>query len=42
MDLIAYSDGKRNLIQISKIIKKPLKDIIKELKILIKNKIISI
>ena len=42
MDLIAYSDGKRNLIQISKIIKKPIKDIIKELKILIKNKIISI
>ena len=38
MDLIAYSDGKKNLVQISKIIKKPIKKILVELKILVKKK----
>jgi len=42
MDLIAYSDGKRNLIQISKIIKRPINKIINELKILIKNKVLTL
>ena len=42
MDLIAYSDGKKNLIEISRIIKQPLNKIFSELKLLKKNKIISI
>ena len=42
MDLIAYSDGKRNLIEISKIIKRPINKIINELKILIRNKILTL
>ena len=42
MDLIAYSDGKRNLIEISKIIKKPINKIINELKILIRNQILTL
>lgn len=42
MDLIAYSDGKRNLIQISKIIKRPINKIINELKILIRNQILTL
>lgn len=40
MDLIAYSDGKKNLVQISKIIKKPIKKILVELKILVKKKVL--
>ena len=42
MDLIAYSDGKKNLIEISRIIKQTLNKIFSELKLLKKNKIISI
>jgi hypothetical protein len=42
MDLITYSDGKKNLLQISKIINQPIKKINKEIKILLKNKIIEI
>ena len=42
MDLIAYSDGKKNLYEISKIIKQPLNKITSELKILKRKKIISI
>jgi hypothetical protein len=42
MDLIAYFDGKKNLIRISKIIKQPLKKIEAELNLLIKNKILKI
>ena len=41
MDLIAYSDGKKNLIQISDIIKQPVKKIVAELNLLIKNKILT-
>jgi len=41
MDLIAYSDGKKNLIQISDIIKQPVKKIVAELKLLVKNKILT-
>tara|TARA_Y100000816_G_C26074202_1_gene565286 strand:- start:358 stop:1623 length:1266 start_codon:yes stop_codon:yes gene_type:complete len=40
-DIIAYSDGTKNIFQISKILKKPLKNILDEVKILIKNKIIG-
>lgn len=42
MDLIAYSDGKKNLYEISKIIKQPLNKINSELKILKRKKIIRI
>ena len=41
MDLIAYSDGKKNLIQISQIIRQPINKIISELKLLVKNKILT-
>ena len=41
MDLIAYSDGKKNLIQISHIIRQPIRKIISELKLLVKNKILT-
>lgn len=41
MDLIAYSDGKKNLIQISNLINHPLKKIILELKLLVKNKVLT-
>jgi len=41
MDLIAYSDGKKNLIQISNLINQPLKKIILELKLLVKNKVLT-
>ena len=42
LDLIAYSDGKRNLFQIAKLINKPLKELNKELKLLAKKKILSV
>ena len=42
MDLLAYADGGKNLIEISKIIKQPLKKIKQELNLLKKNKIIDI
>jgi aminopeptidase-like protein len=42
MDLLAYADGEKNLAQISKIINEPIKNILKELKILIKNNILEI
>ena len=41
MDLIAYSDGEKNLIQISHIIRQPISKIISELKLLVKNKILT-
>ena len=41
MDLISYSDGMRNIFEISNLIKQPLSEIIKEYKILKDHKIIS-
>ena len=40
-NLIAYADGKRNIFEISKRINMPLKDLIKEIKILKDNKILK-
>ncbi len=40
-DLISYSDGKTDIFEISKIIKRPLKKIISEFKILKKHKILA-
>ena len=42
MNILAYSDGEKNLAQISKIINQPINKIIKELKILVKNKVLKI
>lgn len=41
-NLIAYSDGKKNLLQISKVINQPVNKIIRELKILVKNKVLKL
>jgi|TARA_B110001452_G_scaffold149161_1_gene124168 aminopeptidase-like protein len=41
LDLIAYSNGKRNLFEIAKIIKKPLLQVNQELKVLESKKILS-
>ena len=40
-NLIAYADGKRNIFEISRKINMPLKDLIKEIKILKNNKILK-
>ena len=42
MNVLAYADGEKNLAQISKIINQPINKIIKELKILVKNKVLKI
>jgi|TARA_B110000027_G_scaffold124223_1_gene140656 aminopeptidase-like protein len=42
LDLIAYSDGKRSIFQIAKLIQKPLFEINKELKLLARKKILSV
>ena len=42
MNVLAYADGKKNLAQISKIINQPINKIVKELKILVKNKVLKL
>ena len=41
-NLIAYSDGKKNLLQISKAINQPIKKILKEMKLLLKKGVLKI
>ena len=40
-NLIAYSDGKKNLLQISKVINQPIKKILKEMKLLLKKGVLK-
>ena len=41
LDLIAYSDGRKTLFEIARILKKPLKELNEEFKLLKKEKILS-
>jgi aminopeptidase-like protein len=42
MNVLAYSDGKKNLLQISKIINQPIKKILKEMKLLLRKGVLKI